>query len=488
MSNPKPITRPIKFYNSMTFDSHRPGAVLRSKWLDFKDRLYPVVDIEDESLSNSFEPRYLLPSYAIGEDSTHKIAVYTYSVGSSSSTTFKAGNSTSDNAKGAVNYNNGTDELIYIVTSRGDLDTYNPSTTTYTENVHTENSSDDQYITVHPSYDDLFFITNKDVFRLSKGTYDGKVFDLPDNNEIFGFFPYGDNLVFITKTPEGVVRASAWDCDSTNTAFNWSYEIGRGRPLTAGISNGKIVVVLHTGDASNQKEYEGELKIMVYYGGRFVEKNSIPTLDSGFYSKMYRRWYSDGEYVYGLIGYDGHIIKPGVYRFSSSGEIVCRVTHPDVTNEEYYAVSFSQSGNEDIMVVAFKKDNGTDYLGQVYDSSGSSYSDFQEDSEYITGFLENGYDDKQLTEFYVDFEKIHTGEEEGHFYYRTSDEDSWVEIGKVDYDIDGEIDRIHFKRLLSGAVLPDFKKIQFKLTSREGLNITGAGYKFIYKDRLENTN
>ena len=492
MSDPKPVTRNIPFYTTMTMDEYEPGAVLRSKWLDYKNRLFPTADLSAVQTPNSFVPTKLVitsdfPStYALGADSTDGIAVYHLDPENGSPSiayTKKTGSGgVSSAVADAVFYDNGTDKLIYIIKENGNIDTYNIDTDAYVVDLITESGTHEQLMTVQPNYDDLFFVTDREVYRQSKGIYDGKVFDLPVGQAVLGMFSFQDKLVFVTQNALQEIIVSAWDTDSTNTAFSWSHNLGTWRALTAGVIDGKITVVTHLSDSEN-REYGGTLVVHQYTGGGFKKMNSITTDSPQFASFNYDDWFCDGTFLYAGVVDDDDV--SGIYKFGSDGSIVFSTTFDFNSGQVLDMANANSSTGFRFLVSYF--DNSDYYIAQFL-NVGSSYSAYLVTSEYITGFLEDSYSKKKLKEFFLDFQKLNAGEEEGHFYYRVDEEDSWTELGQVDYDIDGEIDRIDFKRLLSGAVLPDFKTIQFRFTSQFGLNITGAGYKFVYTDRKQNDN
>ena len=89
------INRRLQLNRTMGFDKRGSStSVLASKWLDYKNVLFPKSDIDTEATSNSFIIEKLVRGdgkWAIGADTTDTISIYSILSGATLSLTRAAG-------------------------------------------------------------------------------------------------------------------------------------------------------------------------------------------------------------------------------------------------------------------------------------------------------------------------------------------------------------------------------------------------------------
>jgi hypothetical protein len=463
----------IDFKRSMGLDERNSKyAQTRVGFID-KIGLFPMAEIEVETLSNTFEPKVIVEgdgTWAFGEDVTDDLSVYDITTGSSLSESRVAG--AAGSLEDAVFYNDGTGDYIYGIESNGSIFTFNTTTEVLTTGVHsTSGTGGGERVSYCDIDDRLYFYSDNQIFRLNGTTWEGSVKTLPSTYELKEMFPYKDKMVFImSSNSTSQIKAFFWDRSAST--FSSIVNIGNGFYVGSGVVSGKIAVAINKIEVYNSKENKGTIEYLFFNGGSFILKNSIKSVNHQTVTKTVKT-HCDGESLY--IPLTDESKYPAIYRFRSDYSI-SGMTQFGTEVDNVYSVSTNSGG----LQMAYTDTSNVFKIGQIADNSGTD-GDFGEQSIYISEMFGDPTVSKQMTDIVLSFTKTEVAfdNSELQLYYRlvdpydiddTTDEAaSWILIGEYEYSVNGAKDRIVFSR--TSTALPHFKEIQFKIVTKRGLNI-----------------
>ena len=460
-------------------DRNSNRSFVNCKWLDYPGRLVASADAERETLSNDFDPVVLVPFvdgdtkslFALGRDSIANLSFYSSGVGGSFSETRRA-TVNSNIIQSAVTYNDGTDDYVYGIDNTGDVLRV-LARSPYTVEDDYDNagtSGGQQLIGYHPVTDKVYHMSNYDLRSISGTTLEGKILDAPSSFSYHEMVAYKDRMVFFaSRTGETGLASIFYDVINAPNSIDDVVAIGAFDILTAGVIDGRLAVLGIEPDPRNDSECAGYIKLKLWDGGKF--RDASPGIQFGLASTIKKRGSSDGKYMYYGFSGEDEINAPGVYRFAANGEVKCMGAPTDLetTSEGSISDVVSVGGT---VVVAYDTDSAH-RLAQFFSNSGTA--DHEDESVYITNFLEDPYETKHLTSLAVSFEPL-TSNQVVTVSYRTNPTESFTEILNASFAADGAIDR---KQVVfnNADVLPEFKEVQFRITSEENAKITSARYR-----------
>lgn len=322
---------------------------------------------------------------------------------------------------------------------------------------------------------------------------------------------YEDQIIFFTQK-DNDIYIYFWDKTDT-TVFSKRIIIKNSILVGAGIINDTLILVRSIYDYSNQKERKGKLIISAWNGISFKELNSLPMgtgnvgIPSGFLKGINCR--CSNEYML-LALYNGNdstknedLYVNYIYKIYKDGSIEVLGNLENGSKNYAHIVAFGLGFNA-IAISGDSSNNPKIYTDGDINNDWDNYIDFN-NSEYITNFYCNPFNEHQLDTLNVSFEKLFRNgaessetDEELNIYYRTSDRLDWTLLGNVTAQTiidnvnlrtpnDGTIplreQRYQITKMPDGSALPRFNEIQFKFLSKKGFSIIGAWFEYSYTTR-----
>ena len=326
---------------------------------------------------------------------------------------------------------------------------------------------------VHHSTDDCaYFFADNVVHRLNNVTWSGSVLTLPSNQYIVSACAYGNYLAIgaITKgTYDVKTIVYLWDRDSSLTTVSERIDFGEGKlKHLVNLDNQLIAIIL----AAENTFYNdrGKLLIKRANGSSSVILNSLTMYDdvsltpsNGMYNS---RVIKDNKlYFPAILPYDG-AAQAGIWSVNSLGRISLEVVEEETSSslQGIYLLA-------NVWLIAHSGDGSTN--ASVSDGSYSTTN-----ASIYESLIENGDDSskkKKLIGVTVMTEYLPTA---GQIVlkYKKDEDTSWTTI--FTEATDNSISHSAINIESSGANLPEFKEIQFRIESTGGAVITALKYKW----------
>ena len=332
----------------------------------------------------------------------------------------------------------------------------------------------------HPSDDIAYFFRENVVHRLNGVTWTASVLTLPDDSVITAACAYG-NYLAIACTTKGTSKYKSivflWDRDSSLATLTERIDFGEGKIVHLANLNNKLFAVMEHYISLSGVSNIGKGKILIKQAsGQFgitVNEVIVDTNVGVMYLPQVR--YVDDDKLYFATGATlNSDLRKGIWVLDSNGKITLDFIEEEVeTSGSYYGIY--KIGN--MWWIAHDKDGTTAEKGSINrtnDEEVYTYTSIYESLIFNMG-------DSSLTKKLIGVEvmtELLPSAGQIVLKYRSDanlDSTTWTTIYTNTTDDSISHGAINIES--SGATLPEFKEIQFRIESTGGAVITGLKFK-----------
>jgi len=332
----------------------------------------------------------------------------------------------------------------------------------------------------HPADDCAYFFQDNCVHRLNNATFDGggttPVLTFPDNMKIIGGAPYGDYLgILCSPVSAGTTETILylWDRDSSLSTISAKINLGYGEGKYIGNDNMGVFVVQIINSLSSLGGYNNGM-IVKYYNGSLIEKRISDD--------------STNAYFYDI---NADVVPPIGNSVSVNNAFyfpVRMVTTKDVITYHFILKAQIADGriiltaNQNIEDVVINQHiNGIFELTEFWLVSHSAFVNLQTKStgacqEAAVETIIYSLGDSSVKKKLIGV-TVMTSPLVGQIVlkYRKDEETAWIAI--FTNATANSISHSAINIESSGATLPEFKEIQFRIESTNGAEIIGLKFK-----------
>lgn len=448
-----------------------------------------------------FSTGFTLYGYGVNSAAgTDRAKIYYVTPGESETTKWTAapnGGSANDNRLEGVffYYRGASDSFGYIYMFRtGNLMRWAADGSAFTESYQSLTTTKGVAQPVHHSADDnAYFFTQNLVHRLDNQTWTGSVLTLPQNAVIVSACEYGNYLAIgavlglvdsagttYGSKPRSVVYL--WDRDSSIDTISQKIDFGEGSLLHLANLNNKLIGVIDHESLSALNLGRGKVLIKQASGNFAVTLSEIPTDRTVTLTRAAlpndTRVVKENRLYFPMAVSKPDGVKAGVWVVDEFGGYSLEIVEESLSTSNYAFQGIFNFSN-------------TWYLAHSSNGSVSKTDDGGGYSNTNPGVYEtlvlNGEDSskrKKLIGVSVTTEAHASGTNQVTLKYR-KDEDvgsgSWTTIFTDDTDYAISHSSVNIES--SGATLPEFKEIQFRIESQGGVIVTGLSCKYEETDK-----
>jgi len=332
----------------------------------------------------------------------------------------------------------------------------------------------------HKGDDCAYFFEDNNVHRLNDTTFDGgtltPVLVLPTNMKIVGGASYGIYLAIVCSPIEPGTTNSVmylWDRDSSLTTISAKIDLGFGEAVHVSESeNGGIWITQQVNASTAMGSYNNSIAIK-YYNGSLYSFELPNGTETEYFSEIKlfgnpqedrNTFYFPARFITRLAAETRNVIFATRW-ISGRIEIVADQEITGITANQNINGIFSLRGHWLISYNTAAK-NLVTYSSSVYPTA--TY-----ESPIVLG--ENVSLQKKLIGITVDTSPLPIAGQVL-LYYRKDEETAWTLI--FTNTTDNSISHSAVNIESSGATLPQFKEIQFKIESKGGAEITKIKFKY----------
>lgn len=355
--------------------------------------------------------------------------------------------------------------FIYMWTGANSLTRFNVITPATTDNYQTIAFTTVAQPVHHLADDVAYFFSDNKVHSLNNATWTSDVLTLPDNMYIVSACSHG-NYLAITCNPKSTQNGNPvtflWDRDSSLTTLNERIDMGEGAVKHIASLDGQLIAVVNFFTNNTYGLNQGAVIIKRIVGNSSITIKTLPIDNTS--SVLYTTSFIKNNKLYfpaKLIN-DGDT-NMGIYAVDSLGRINLEVIDADATSfDGIYCIgnlwwlAHSGDGSVNRTVV-----DGTFGTSSIYESQKLTGGDYDQE--------------KKLIGVTVMFDPLPAAGSVT-LKYRKNEETSWTTI--FAHTTDNSISHGAINIESTGATLPVFKEIQFRIESSGGSIITGLKFKY----------
>lgn len=362
----------------------------------------------------------------------------------------------------------------------GKLSTWAISSATLTESYQTIAYTNVAQPVHHPADDCAYFFQDNVVHRLNNVTWSSAVLTLPSNLKIIGGAPYGDYLAILCSplddnagTTDSILYL--WDRDSSLSTITAKINLGVGEAKHIGYDNNGVFITQTIKSISQLGSYNNSLMVK-YYNGSLIEKKISDATSSAYFY--------DITLVGNPVSANNAFYFPVHLRTSKEGGTYDFIMKAQIINGQIILTA-----NQNIAsVTAGQTINGIYELTEFWFVAHSASTTLQ---TLITGtYTQESAIETILYSLGDSSVKkkllgvtVMTPPLAGQIVleYRKDEDTAWTTI--FTHAVTNSISHSAINIESSGATLPEFKEIQFRIESTLGAEITGLKFKVEVLDK-----
>jgi hypothetical protein len=315
---------------------------------------------------------------------------------------------------------------------------------------------------VHCKQDDVaYFFANNKVYALNDTSWTGLVLTCPSNYYIANACEYGDYLAIVCNDLYQLRSVVFfWDRNASVTTFTRRFDFDTSHIYQIAVLDGRLIVVATDYVKVWTKMFNGaEFQVVKELVGTKLNADSLTNSMQRQYAVADNKLYFPMDFD--IIGQGSdYNDRFGIWAVDSRGRIELAFMVDDATS---YKGLFFLNGN---LWVAYNTDGIAKSL-ITYSSA--------PDSVYESLFIGEGRQNKHLLSVGVQTEALPTAGVVT-LKYRTSENSAWTTI--FTHNTDGSYYHEAVNIESTGAILPYFKEMQFRVESEGGAVITGLNIKY----------
>ena len=325
----------------------------------------------------------------------------------------------------------------------------------------------------HPADDIAYFFSDNNVHTLNNTSWTTNALVLPDNLKIVSATALGNYLAIGCSPLSALAEESViylWDRDSSLTTISSKIQLGKGELKHIANLNGNLIAVIDFFMNNSQGLREGKMIVKRIIGDQALTINEILT-DSSSDAGIERIFNTlavkeDKMYFPANIGFKGDT-KLGIWVVDENGRITIDTVEEDLTGINKTFEGIYATGN--VWWIAHSND------GSINRSDNNLVKSFT--SIYESQIFHNGdiSQTKKLLGVTVMTEPLET-DANVVLKYRKDEETAFTQI--FTHTEDNSLRHSSVNIESSGATLPVFKEIQFRIESTFGAVITGLKFKY----------
>ena len=333
----------------------------------------------------------------------------------------------------------------------------------------------------HPADDIAYFFMDNKVHKLNNTAWTANALTLPDNLKIVGAAPYGDFLAILCSPIESGTTESflyLWDRDSSLTTISAKINLGVGDAYHIGSDDNGVFIAMIRKSIADLGEYNTKL-VIKYYRGFLIEKEFSSASAAGYFKDILLNGASANQYLNSIMVGSGFYFPATLSTSKDSVKydviFKAKMVNGEVilsANTNYPSIAAGQSLNGIFELTGyFFVSYGSTPL-TAYNAISSVFSSAAMESMiYSVGDPSNKKDLIGVTVF---TEPLIAGASYT-LKYRKNAETSWTTIFTESTDDSVSHSSVNIES--TGAILGQFKQIQFRVESEGGANITGFSFK-----------